>query len=286
MGALPDKTEQRPRVTTEGAAADKKMPGEAITGRVPQTHVNGSATRRRDRIKLLLSSMIEQRDKVLDLVREAQESEDHIALGFASWTAYAAAEFGDLLAELGRDDRRLAVVALAQTGMSTRAVAGIVGTNQSTVTRDLQVMRDASPDPATDEDLDDDREQDLERVPDALIDATEQEFEDALTAARANGDVSQESVVRHLPERRVTGLDGKCYPSSPEPRKSRRRPLPDQYRSAVWELTKAVERLERLQADDRFAGHRAELGDRRGWMVGDLAGRVTILAQQLSGEVK
>lgn len=259
--------------------AAHQTPAKASDPSLPETPGSGSAARRRDRIKLLLGSMVEQQEKVLDLVREAQDSADHEALGYASWTAYAAAEFGDLLAELGRDDRRLAVATLAETMLPTRAIASIVGVNQSTVARDLQVMHAASP--GADDEV---SEQDLEAIPDAMIDSTEEEFEDALTAARATGDLSQQNVVSHLPERRVTGLDGKSHPASREPRKPSRRPLPDQYRSAVRELTKAVERLERLQADDRFASHRAELAEHGSWTVGDLAGRAATLAQQLGGE--
>jgi hypothetical protein len=35
--------------------------------------------------------------------------------------------------------------------------------------------------------------------------------------------------------------------------------LPDAYKDAVYDLQKSVERLERLHADDRFAGNRKSL---------------------------
>ncbi len=58
--------------------------------------------------------------------------------------------------------------------------------------------------------------------------------------------------------RDVVGRDGKNYKVDPplEPRKPRRRPLPDQYDDAVYNLVKAAERLQRLHADDRFPANR------------------------------
>lgn len=59
--------------------------------------------------------------------------------------------------------------------------------------------------------------------------------------------------------RTTTDRDGRqrTTVSSGAPQQSRRRPLPDAARDAGWDLRKAVERLERLVADDRF-GDNAE----------------------------
>jgi hypothetical protein len=51
--------------------------------------------------------------------------------------------------------------------------------------------------------------------------------------------------------RPITGQDGKTYPQPPAP-KPRRKPITDRARDAGWELRKAVERIERIAADDRF----------------------------------
>jgi hypothetical protein len=48
----------------------------------------------------------------------------------------------------------------------------------------------------------------------------------------------------------ITGTDGKTYTNKPT--KPRRSPITDQARNAGWELRKAVERIERIAADDRF----------------------------------
>jgi len=69
----------------------------------------------------------------------------------------------------------------------------------------------------------------------------------------------QSGVSDLTPAREVTGRDGKTYtahgrPVFPvvEPKKPRRPALPDQFRTAVWNLDKAIRRLEVIAADDRF----------------------------------
>lgn len=56
----------------------------------------------------------------------------------------------------------------------------------------------------------------------------------------------------------VTGLDGKEY-KRPDPAAPRRGSLIDDARNAGWQLRKAVERLERIQEDDRFTKNKVEI---------------------------
>jgi hypothetical protein len=224
-----------------GAGSGHFKAGGLLVSSVPAGSVTATeACRRRDRIKLLLTSITEKANKLQAILQEARTNEDHLALGYASWTAYMAGEYAGLLAELTRANRREVVGSLTSAGMPTRAIAEIVGVDHSTVVRDQkQVVHPAPPD----------RE--------------------------------------HCADRRVTGLDGKLYsaPSRPvvEPRKPRRSSLPDQYRGAVFELEKAVRRLEKLHADDRFAGHRAALSHHHALLL-ELADKVGLFAIQVSGE--
>jgi hypothetical protein len=73
------------------------------------------------------------------------------------------------------------------------------------------------------------------------------DFEDALTEARAEGNLSRANVVRKAAEK------------SGKPRAVSRRPLPDFARDAGIDLRKAVERLERISADDRFGQNREQV---------------------------
>lgn len=62
------------------------------------------------------------------------------------------------------------------------------------------------------------------------------------------------SVPVERPRPPVTGLDGKTYqPPAPKPtRATPRRALPDQFFDAAYDMSKAIEKVARLTADDRF----------------------------------
>ena len=180
------------------------------------------ARRRRDQVKLLLTRMTEQTNMVGNILEEAQTAGDHLTLGYESWTKYIVGEYAGKLADLDRAKRREVVGSLTAAGMSTRAIAGVVGTSHKTVVKDLQVQVVPEVPP--------DREDDADRLG----------HED------------------HV-DRRITGRDGKSYPAHGrpvfpvvEPKKPRRPALPDQFRTAVWNLDKAIRRLEVIAADDRF----------------------------------
>ncbi len=89
--------------------------------------------------------------------------------------------------------------------------------------------------------------------------------------AKATG-VGKSTVARDLagvpdgtPEREVTGTDGKTYvvpATTSSTVKRNRKPLPDAYWNAMFELQKAAERVERLHADDRFSSNRQGLHDK------------------------
>src|SRR4051794_29969349 len=88
------------------------------------------------RIRLLLGSITESTTKVVGLIEAAEAGSAWEALGFDSWPAYVVAEFGDALAGLQRADRIQVTARLSETGMSSRAIASVVGVDQSQVIRD------------------------------------------------------------------------------------------------------------------------------------------------------
>lgn len=110
------------------------------------TTTEAEARRLTSRIKLMFGSMLDQHDKLVELVEEAKATSAHVALGYPSWPAYVSAEFGELQARLGIDDRRVLVGALTATGLPTRTIAEVAGVDHSTVVRDQkQVVQDAPP---------------------------------------------------------------------------------------------------------------------------------------------
>ncbi len=207
------------------------------------------AQRRCQQIHLLLESMTRQKEKVLFLVTEAKEHDDHLPLGYPSWPAYVSAEFTAALTELTRDDRRWFAFALSETGMSSRAIAPIVGVTDRQVRRDVdqvaQVGHHVPPDLLEDhlgEDLEDHLGEDLDgRLDNALAEISK------ITSTK--------------PTNNVVGIDGKRYPApkpKPEParRKPRQKATPGAFWDATYDLQKKLTTLENVVKRDTFARNR------------------------------
>lgn len=170
-----------------------------------------------------------------DLIASAYTGRAWVALGYESWDAYCSGEFTEArMVRLEREQRREIVAELRHAGMSTRAIASGLGVARNTVKDDLRQVDQVDP-PA--------------------------------------------SAPTPTP---ITGQDGKTYqprfssspvvPDEPTPASSRptapqRRPLPDAFFDAAYDLGKALDRVVRLTEDDRFtrnaqqlaAKHRGEL---------------------------
>lgn len=82
-----------------------------------------------------------------------------------------------------------------------------------------------------------------------LADIEPECFDQALEEARAEGNLSRANVARKAREK--SG-------AQPTPAQ-RRKPLTDAARDAGWDLRKAVERLQRITADDRFASNKQQV---------------------------
>lgn len=229
------------------------------------------------RIALQLDTIASNVEQVVELIDQARVENIHQQLGYASWPAYVKAEFGGRLDRLKRAERRPLVEVLAGTGMSTRAIASVVGVHHDTVASDIRAAESGVGNPTPDRGL---PGQDLDEML-VLADSTDEQFETALDAARDDGDLSRDNVVKHLPGRKVTGTDGKTYNTGPS--KRRRRALPDAYWTAVYDLEKVVARLVKLTEDDRFGANRDGLGDRHQQVVLRLAGDLEGVADLLGG---
>lgn len=119
-----------------------------LSGGAAVEDTRSDAARRADTIRSLTIGIADDLERLRKLVHEAKAAEDHIALGYASWTAYLADLFGAEPLRLAREVRRELVAELAAQGMSTRAIAPIVGATKSQVARDVAADPGRWPDPA------------------------------------------------------------------------------------------------------------------------------------------
>lgn len=226
-----------------------------------------AARRRAERIRIKARSITEQYSDLRALVDEAERCEDHLTLGYPSWTAYLADLFGDEPLRLPRDERIPMSQMLADKGMSTRAIGAVLGVGNKTVARDLGVSNDTpdgeaspatpAPEPAESERIDPRTGEVLPQTP-----TTER--------AAPSGDMVHPEVEQRPTfgddspaPRSVVGLDGKTYtrpaPQATKAAADRRPPLRDGFRDAALDLAKIVGRFERLAADDRLSRNKNEV---------------------------
>lgn len=105
---------------------------------------------------------------------------------------------------------------------------------------------------------------DLSSATDRLDDGLTKDQRSEFRSMAAHRDVVEDVIAASTDEvpasrRKVTdAIKAQGAPSSP-PVKPRRSPLPEQAQSAGWQLRKAVERIERIAADDRFPAHRDQV---------------------------
>ncbi|MBE7953582.1 hypothetical protein ILP86_04510 [Microbacterium sp. R1] len=227
------------------------------------------ALRITERIRYTAMSVRDGVDKLQRLVAEAQDGKAHVALGYASWTAYLADVMGEEPLRLARGDRREVVQWLSGQGMTTRAIASVTGASKNTVTSDLrQVSQIGTPDAPprvpvrsaediqremiTAGTLDPETGEILPLHVDAVRDALGDEIADGYQRF-----AEQFESATPKPHAR-TGLDGKTY-SKAAPSAPRRKPLTDSARNVGWDLRKIAQRLQNIREDDRFSRNKEEV---------------------------
>ena len=178
-------------------------------------------------------------------------------------------------AVLARDERREVVGWLAGEGMSTRAIAPIVGASFKTVARDLEagpVSDDTPAQPptiATTEGVVIAEQRRVEPTAfvvgpgiDGALDVTdwsEDEIAEVMDDDNAGVTYSNEPIPEAIPEPKpIIGKDGKTY-QRPAPKPERRKPLPESFDSATYALKRAIEPLARLAADDRMEKNKDQI---------------------------
>lgn len=228
------------------------MTVDITTGEIIERVSHEDARRMTEQIKLLATSIADGIDRLVERIREAQESEVHEVLGYRSWTEYVSTEFAGLLPRLDREPRRELVTTLAETGMSTRAIAPVAQVSKSQVAEDLQVSRTGHLDQAR-----------LRKPAEGPRPATEPfTCGNHCTHSPVCPPASQALGREPSPgkSRAVTGIDGKTY-SQPEPTKPRRTPLPDTAWRVAYDLRKKSESLKRVIEDDRFKSNKEQIAE-------------------------
>lgn len=206
------------------------------------------ARRITERIRTALDRFSTSYADLAERVAEAYDRRADLALGYGSWAEYATAEFKPAEG-LAASIRQQVVGLLSAQGMSTRAIAPVVGVSHMQVSNDRRAgVKDLYTSPeridfATGEVITDVRGGTV--PPSPAHDVEEQDTDDSQPSPAP----------RPAP---IVGLDGKSY-SRAEPKMPARSPLRDGFRDAALDLDKVVRRFERLVADDRYPRNRDEV---------------------------
>lgn len=105
---------------------------------------SAAAERRAERIRLRLDAIADNYQAVLPMIREAIEKRDDLALGYRSVGEYVSDRFGGALNNLGIEVRREVVRELTEAGMSSRAIAPVVGVSDRQVRYDAEQVGSVS----------------------------------------------------------------------------------------------------------------------------------------------
>ena len=161
------------------------------------------------------------------------------ALGYDSWDDYCETEFDGSRIRLPREERRELVSSLRESGLSVRAIAAATGTNRETIRQDAAAGdKKLSPaKPQLSEVITDDEVDEL-RVPDP-------------DPQRTTG-LDGKSYQRPTPKPEPDVIDAEVVEDEPPDAKPHRRPIPEAFWQAAYDLSKVTERIERLVEDDRF----------------------------------
>lgn len=212
------------------------------------------ARRVTERIRIQATNFMEARQKLEATVEEAKTGRAWEVLSYSSWTAYLADALGDEPLRLSRDERKDVVTLLAGEGMSTRAIAPIVGVTRQRVSQiQNEVASDLPPVTSGNTSV-------------SAPSATSPESPIAATAAQ------------------VTGMDGKTYTRTwPEPttEKPRRTPLTRTIESALLDLDRRSTTLLNSLEDDRWDGIKNQVASTRASDLDRIIDRLTTVRQSL-----
>ena len=200
------------------------------------------------RINSDLDGIASHYESVMPLIREALTRQAWAALGYNGPSDYIAAEFDGSMRGLPREVRQVVVAELSAAGMSTRAIAPVVGVDQATVTRD-RARGDASASP--------EQSCSPEPFPEAETENPLDGWSTSATEALTKTTVTTKTATEPITP--VVGIDGRRYPQRPKTAEPRRSPLADSARTAGNDIRKSAERIQRVIGDDRFTANKEQV---------------------------
>ena len=182
--------------------------------------------RHTERTRLVATNYMEAREKLAELIAEGRRRQVWVGMKMRSLEEWLSATFSDTpLMRLSRDERKVIVADLAEQGMSSTAIAPVVGATDRTVRRDIESRTNVRDGP---------------RVVKS-IDGVERTFQprpapEPVTVDHGTGEITQT--------------------------KPNRKPITDTARDIGLDLNALTDRIDRLMSDDRFDRNRDDIAAR------------------------
>lgn len=231
------------------------------TGEIVEELTRVEAERLTARIADKLDGIADNLEQVLLLIGEALTRNAWEALDYASPTAYVSERFTGALTRLPREIRQPVVLQLSAAGMSTRAIAPIVGSSHMQVGRDLKESGGTfvTPEPAS------------QPFPETYSQSVNMQ----------TGELSEMTVT-------TTGMDGKQYTRpairndpKPEAQAPRADPVPTQFTAAIVDLNKIMARLRRISENANFTKNKNQIATLHGSDLARTISELETLADSL-----
>ncbi|MDN6358433.1 hypothetical protein [Yaniella sp.] len=244
-----------------------------------------------ERIRIVAHNYTEAKANLIELVQEAKDGSAHEALGYPSWTAYLAETLGDEPMRLARDERQEMVKVLSAEGMSTRAIAPIVGAkSHDTIARDLREtgVRNRTPESKSDAEL----LTGAEWVPAPESCDSYKDWADRIKRSvnvREGRDANDDDPMIEdkgikCATGTITGMDGKTY-TRPEPKeqpKPKAEAITSQFSSAIVDLNRVLDRFHRISTNDNFQRNKSKIEALHGNDLARAISELQNLADQLN----
>ena len=230
------------------------------TGEIVEELTRVEAERLTARIADKLDTIADNLEQVLPLIGEALTRDAWKALDYASPTAYVSERFAASFQRLPIEIRRPVVAELSAAGMSTRAIAPVMGVSSGQAAKDLIASRQVLPNEAPE------------------------------TAPEWRGvNAELQAAAADLPKSdKITGMDGKQYTRpairndpKPEPQAPRADPVPTQFTAAIVDLNKIMARLRRISENANFTKNKNQIATLHGSDLARTISELETLADSL-----
>lgn len=194
-----------------------------------------------------------------ELIKQAWVSGAHHALGYSSWDDYCTREFGSNRIRIPKAERPEEIASMRSLGMSTRAIATATGVSKDTVRREIAT---GANEPV-----------DVTGVNGKIYTPrpASQPKREVIATPASEWPAGKPAPVMETPFSPATGIDkddldelNTPQPTEKptmEPAKPKRTPITEAALTAVFELGKALNRLESITKDDRFPKNKTQIRD-------------------------